>query len=630
MQQFIRSVVLAGTLGTLSAVPLTAQSVSKKRKSRAAAVSALDTRSQPHRTSDIVRELADALPGSVRLLDGQQAWTLHLTLPPGELDNLKRFRFSGQPKEVAAAESGYWSRTNLSTVEYMDTLISVWRSTSPRVHADWLFAEDGGMFDFTLVPSLAELTSTTAHHAAIQQFATIALETAQRTPNVPVAERLTAAGHLLNGFLALARADTAHAIRELLVTARLPHPRINATAVRTLYDIVQFRGPETDTTRLQIMALYQLLARDVPGSAQVDASHRLRSGYAKYVESANRTPPDVVPKGERHMAAVSGILSLDAYLDRQWVLLFDREFVVAQVVPAQPARSGRLTVVEYVTGQGCSGCWSEDMGLQPLERRYDASEVVTLAWHGHPPLVAREGRHNWWKHIGRWYPSRYDTQTPSTIPFATLLKATGDTLSGRTVVNGHPIESASRPWTYTPQETYYCPTIDLIDRERTRAPEIVLGLDVRTVHDSVHVRVNMDSLRSTSRKLALRIALVVDTVWKRGGNPRRIYTNVVQDAAHDDSLSLGLSLGGALPTTVSYSFDLAAIQAARTQDRDEPFVADSTNLADVYWGMTFPDPRDWHLDRTRLFVVAFVQDLETGNVLQAARMKVPVVAVARR
>jgi hypothetical protein len=137
------------------------------------------------------------------------------------------------------------------------------------------------------------------------------------------------------------------------------------------------------------------------------------------------------------------------------------------------------------------------------------------------------------------------------------------------------------------------------------------------------VHVAVDSLRGPHRTLALRVVLFADTVWKRGGNARRIYTNVVQDAAHNDTLSLGLPLQGSLPTTISHAFDLAAIQAARTAERDDEFVVNATNLASVGMGTTFPDPRDWQLDRSRLHLVAFVQDLDTGEVLNAVRMKVP-------
>jgi hypothetical protein len=37
----------------------------------------------------------------------------------------------------------------------------------------------------------------------------------------------------------------------------------------------------------------------------------------------------------------------------------------------------------------------------------------------------------------------------------------------------------------------------------------------------------------------------------------------------------------------------------------------------------FPDAQDWRMDPRRLHVVAFVQDAHTGEVLQAAMVRVP-------
>jgi hypothetical protein len=359
----------------------------------------------------------------------------------------------------------------------------------------------------------------------------------------------------------------------------------------------------------------------------------LSNAYRDYI-AAGRTPPEIFPDRMTHDAPPSPTMSLDAYLDRQWSGLFDREFTVEQVTPAQSGKPSRLVVLEYYTGQACSGCWVHDIGFQALSRRYPTDQILTLAWHGHPPLVGRGGTHDWWQRYFDWYPGGEYVSRNKSIPRAngisrqSLLSPSGDSLEERTVVDGHNIPRERESWSKPGPESVYRRAVTQIDRELSRVPDIALQLDVHTQNDSVNVRVRLDSLRGAHKNLALRIVLVEDTVWKRGGNDRRIYTNVVQWAADGDCLALGTRLTGPLPKIIPYTFDLAVVQAARTEEWNEGFGKDldSTRLPNLSWRVEYPDPRDWQMDRTRLHVVAFVQDLDTGDVLQAIRMKVPIVA----
>jgi hypothetical protein len=584
---------------------------------------------QQERVVGFINDLSDALPRVVHQLDSRSAPYMYYAITHDQ-QQTALLQFAGRSRE-ATAELGGWNRDLMPSVVWMDSLGTAWRAAGDEARAAWCFSYQGGQLNGTLVPSLIQLTSTPAYLPAIERFATLALTSARQSPNVGVADELTAAGQVLTGFIALERADTTSAIQAFVATARLLRTDVAPIAVRALSRLVQRDIRPDDTTRIMAMTLRHLIVR---GNLEqrIHDNDQLRYAYTAYLAATKRTPPDIISRLSHNDQPTQSVLSLDAYLDRQWSLLFDREFPVIPVAPSVSKRPSRLVVVEYQTGQGCEGCWAEDMGLQPLTRRYPADQVVVLAWHGHPPLVGTAGRFDWWGRYGEWYPSRYVSDTKSrpgsrsgtTIPFATLLTPTGDTLVGRSLVDGYAIASEERPWTLSGPESYYRPTVALIDRERPRAPDITLKLAANTRNDSIHVNVRADSLHGIHHALALRIVLFADTVWKRGGNARRIYTNVVQDAAHNDTLSLGVPLPGSLPGTISYSFDLAAIQGARTVERDDEFVTNATSLASGYWGTNFPDPRDWQLDRTRLHVVAFVQDLETGEVLNAVRMKVPI------
>jgi hypothetical protein len=116
----------------------------------------------------------------------------------------------------------------------------------------------------------------------------------------------------------------------------------------------------------------------------------------------------------------------------------------------------------------------------------------------------------------------------------------------------------------------------------------------------------------------------------RSGTESRIYQNVVRAAALNDTLPLGLAVDATRPARTTYRFDLAAIEAGIRAAGDPVFwaklwgesVQETAPIANDLVAQ-HPDPRDWRMDRSHLKVVAFVQDLETSDVLQAAVATVP-------
>jgi hypothetical protein len=109
-----------------------------------------------------------------------------------------------------------------------------------------------------------------------------------------------------------------------------------------------------------------------------------------------------------------------------------------------------------------------------------------------------------------------------------------------------------------------------------------------------------------------------------------LYQNVVRAAAQSDALSLGLPIAADRPSTTTYTFDLAALTRGILSMQDPHVMAtlDGTPIEDAIrecdnWRAQYPNPSDWMVHRARLRVVAFVQDLETSDVLQAAVVQVP-------
>jgi hypothetical protein len=583
-----------------------------------------DTRT---RITTFLRELALVLPGMARDTD---------TLSDDQL--IRRVSATSMrvyngiapmpPRDILVRDGSAWwtSDSYISLVPWMDSVARAWQSSDVATRTAWCLVETSS-FKYNFSRALFQLAERSEYLPAVERVADASMTFAARTRNVERADEFRSFGHLLRGGIALAAGDTVRAMQEFRATIQWPRAYSVKSAVQSFAALASRRQDSTD--RFMAYTLRQLLLRDA--SSQSGNYYSLRRAYHDIV-SGGKAPPDIFPQRMRHDPKPSPEMSLDAYLDRQWRGLFDRSLPMDSVAPsASRTKSSRLVVVEYLTGQGCGGCWVEDIGLQSLARRYPPDQVLTLAWHYHPPLAGTTGRFQWAERYNGWYPTFFESKGHPRIPIQTLLTPPGDTLLGQVaLVNGHALPRRSPAWwTMSKPASFQQRAVAVIERERGRFPEAALRMTVDTRRDSVHVRVMVDSLRGNSHQLAMRIVLFADTMWKRGGNDRRLYTNVVQDAAHDDTLELGLPLRGAAPVTLTYSFDLAEIQAGRWAERDEGLNTEPNNLPDMTWRINFPDPRDWELDRTRLHVVAFVQDLETGDILQAVRAKVPVTAPSK-
>jgi hypothetical protein len=579
------------------------------------------------RTTRFLTELAVTLPALIDDADTLSDDQLYSRMSGASIQVYDDI--AGSPAlEVAMRDGeGWFGVSFVPLVPWTDSVAQAWQSADAFARIAWCL-RGSSSFHSNFGRALLQLAELGEYLPAIERVADASMTFAARTRNVERADAFRSLGELLHGGVALARGDTLRALQAFRATFQWPRTPGVKSAVQSFALLAQKRSDPSD--RFVAQTLLHLL-RD--HSVKAGGGGTLRRLYHDIVADGHAAP-DLFPKRMRYDPAPSPTMSLDAYLDRQWSGLFDRKTVPTETITPsvrgeRTAASPRLVVVEYLTGQGCSGCWVEDIGLQSLARRYSPDQVLTLAWHGHAPLTKTGGDLEWWARYANWYPRSYSTVSAQTkagaqrIALQSLITAAGDTLDGsKARVNGHALPRHGETWTVSPDVNLYRRVVPVIERERARAPDAALHMDVDARHDSVSVRVTVDSIRGRHRTLVMRIALFADTVWKRGGNDRRIYTNVVQDAAYDDTLELGLPMPGRTPATIAYRFDLAEIQKDRLAERDESLTKDSTSLADMIYRVNFPDPRDWELDRNRLHVVAFVQDVETGDVLQAVRAKV--------
>jgi hypothetical protein len=242
-----------------------------------------------------------------------------------------------------------------------------------------------------------------------------------------------------------------------------------------------------------------------------------------------------------------------------------------------------------------------------------------------------------------WYPSTIEKDDPLGFgrEFLGPVVGTQSTFvqgapraNGPTLVSGHPI-----PVGLGGTSTWAHQTAEMVDLELSKLPAAYLDLTVTKSGDSVRARVVVDSVEVSQRPpLAIRIVLVEDTVRLRGGTVRRVHVNVVRGFASAETFPLGIPVDSAADTTATFAFDLATIQKNILAGRDSAWAAQAESRptrAKPRWRRAktppdvmeyvnrFPDVRDWTMNRARLHVVAFVQNIETGEILQAVMVRVP-------
>jgi hypothetical protein len=266
--------------------------------------------------------------------------------------------------------------------------------------------------------------------------------------------------------------------------------------------------------------------------------------------------------------------------------------------------------------------------------------LVIVGYHGGTSIPLANLADSAWQRFYAWYP--YPKPLSIDLGFGrkdlgpvmsrrSLVSATGDTLSGDVLWTW--IDGRRMPFYH--DSLLVDKSIARVDSILATPPDAFVDLDVTREAGRIDVAIAVDSLRGSHQSVALRIVLFEDSVRVRGGTKRRVHLNVARSIARSEQYPLGLPISATEPSRSTYRFDLDEIQRQleRVRDprtfheftfgRDHEFdPRDSISLAGEYLGQ-FPDSRDWKMNTARLYVLAFVQDLETGEVLQGSFVRVP-------
>jgi hypothetical protein len=249
--------------------------------------------------------------------------------------------------------------------------------------------------------------------------------------------------------------------------------------------------------------------------------------------------------------------------------------------PYDGPRGGRVALVELFTGAQCPPCVGADLAFDGLGKTFKPSEVVRLEYHLHIP-----------------------GPDPLTCPDGLARQALyGEAVEGTPTmfINGRRMASVGgsrfdAPDTYTD----LAGILEGVVEERAKAAVKVTAM---RKGNQIDIKADVSDLSQTGDNVRLRLALVEDEVAYTGRNGISSYQSVVRAfPGGADGVPLKDKAGS---TKVSVDVETVRKELMTYLDKyaaEKPFPSKARPL-----------------ELKKLSVVAFVQNDETGEILQAAR-----------
>lgn len=282
-----------------------------------------------------------------------------------------------------------------------------------------------------------------------------------------------------------------------------------------------------------------------------------------------------------------GATGKEDYLDRMYHELFPPP-IHPEKYQAAPERSKRVVLAEVYTGAGCRPCIAADLAFDAALERYSRDELAVVMFHEHiprpDPLTNDEGVARW-----KWLEGK---GVPTYV------------IDGKMDGGGGPREHASGI------DEKNRATID----KRLESPADA-AVSLRADHQGgvVKVHVNVDNVKGGTSTPVLHIALVEKLVRYSGENGIRFHPMVARS-------HIAVELKRAREKRHEHVFDLAQVTAALKKHLDEFEKHNERHNKDGKF--RFAERMD-RMDPSNLAVVAWVQDMESREVLQAAWAEAP-------
>ncbi len=247
-------------------------------------------------------------------------------------------------------------------------------------------------------------------------------------------------------------------------------------------------------------------------------------------------------------------------------------------------KSDRVVLFELFTGAQCPPCVAADLAFDGLTKTYKPEEVVLLQYHAHipgpDPLTSPDSE------ARRKYYGEEAEATPTSF-FDGASKAEG----------GGAIDAAKDK--YFDYRDTINPLLEKPARAKLQAGAVRHG-------DKIDIQAEVSDLEKPGEKVRLRFALVEEQVHYAGGNQIRYHHHVVR------AMPGGVA---GFPLKEKSSKQSATVNLAELRQK-------LTSFLDEY-GKDHPFPNSRRpLELKKLRVVAFIQDDQTKEVLQAAQVDV--------
>lgn len=290
----------------------------------------------------------------------------------------------------------------------------------------------------------------------------------------------------------------------------------------------------------------------------------------------------------------AGAARIEARVDAINAIL-DREFLAKMPKLEAPAFTGRkgdskrVAVMELFTGAECPPCVAADVAFDFLEKSFKSNDLVLLQYHMHipgpDPLTNKDSEARF-AYYGKKFPGEM-RGTPSTL-FNGTPKAGG----GGGMANAQPKYDAYRK---------------IIEPLLEEPAEAKLTGTATRKGDKINLNVEVTGLKNAGKDVKLRLALIEESVRYAGGNKLRIHHHVVRGFAGGVE---GLDLTEA-NTKHQVNVDVDELRSKLVSYLDD-------------FAQKRPFPRsDRPLSLAHLRVVAFVQNDDNREILQAIQIEVP-------
>jgi tetratricopeptide (TPR) repeat protein len=314
------------------------------------------------------------------------------------------------------------------------------------------------------------------------------------------------------------------------------------------------------------LALETMMRAAVTGRLEAEQTSLLKTVYTELHGSLERLPE-----------------SLDEIYEQRFPLPVNPR-------PYQPGpdRRDRVVLAEVFTGAGCPPCVAPDLAFEAALGSYSRGELVVLMYHQHIPLP-----------------------DPMTNPVAELrLRYYGIKVVPMVLVDGK-LEDKGGGSRYQAAAAY-----ERLEKYVNRQLETPARANIDLVavrkQGTVEAAVEIRALNPAPQKTRLHLVLVENRLRYAGENGVRFHPMVVRAMAEQGS---GISIDLRKPQKIKRKFHVRAIASELKRYLDDYEAGGRHGV------MSFSEKK--HLiNEERLSIVAFLQDEETREVLQAAFVQV--------